>query len=287
MFMITKETIFFINVRRGYMLSPFNEGKVSSKTVLFTSIPQQYRNPTRLREVLGGAFAQIWMAKDCKDLTEKVEERDTIAIQLENAEIKLIKAANDRRLKWEKKVAKAERKGKPIPERTGVNTQTRNVSEWMKAKDRPTHRPGKMPFGGEKVDTIAMCREKLQTLNEQIETLKKYIADTESRQIPAAFVAFLTQFHANEARRVWSARNHPKLDPRALGVTPKEIIWENLEIDRTGRICRVFATAIFLTAMIIFWAIPVAVIGAISNINYLTASECFHNFIAVSLLILR
>jgi hypothetical protein len=37
---------------------------------------------------------------------------------------------------------------------------------------------------------------------------------------------------------------------------------------------RKFGTSTFLTLMIIFWAIPVAVVGAISNINYLTDSEC-------------
>ncbi|KAB8300817.1 hypothetical protein EYC80_002745 [Monilinia laxa] len=245
------------------MLSPFNEGKISSRTVLFTSISEEYMNPMRLGEVLGGAFDRIWMVKDCKELTKKVEERDAIAIKLENAEIKLITAANDRRLKWEKKVAKAERKGNPIPERRGVDTQTRNISEWMKAKDRPTHRPGKIPFEGEKVDTI--------------ETQKQAIAGNEWRQIPAAFVEFRTQFHANESRRVWSARN--QLEPRAIGVAPKEIIWENLEIKRNERVLRVFATGTFLTAMIIFWTVPVAVIGAISNINYLTAKVPFLSFI--------
>ncbi|RAL65535.1 hypothetical protein DID88_001100 [Monilinia fructigena] len=277
MFMITKETIFFINLRQNYMLSPFNEGKISSRTVLFTSIPEEYMDPMRLGEVLGGVFDWIWMVKDCKELTDKVEERDAIAIKLENAEIKLIKAVNDRRLKWEKKVARAERKGKPVPERRDVDTQTRNISEWMKAKDRPTHRSGKVPFGGEKVDTIGRCREKLQTLNEQIETQKQAIAGEEWRQIPAAFVEFRTQFHANKSCRVWSARN--KMEPRAIGVAPKEIIWENLEIKRNERALRVFATATFLTAMIIFWAVPVAVIGAISNINYLTAKVPFLSFI--------
>ncbi|QSZ31910.1 hypothetical protein DSL72_001479 [Monilinia vaccinii-corymbosi] len=273
-FMITRETIFCINVRHNYMIAPVNAGKISSKTVLFTFIPEQYMVGAAFREVLGeNNVTRVWMAKDCEELTKKVEERDANAIKLENAEIKLIKAAIDRRLKWAKKIANAERKRKPRPERSRTDVETALASEWMKRKDRPTHRIGRMPLTGEKVDTIEWCRDELRRLLKEIETRQNAICDDQAdgMRIPAAFVEFENQAKANRAYQAWSARKHPKLHPRAIAVTPNEIIWENLGISRTQRILRVIATATFLTAMIIFWAIPIAVVGSISNINYLTA----------------
>lgn len=281
MFMITKETIFFINVRHNYMLAPFNALKISSKTVLFTFIPQEYMNETALRDVLGGeeVVTRIWMAKDCKDLTEKVEERDKDALKLENAEIKLIKAANDRRLKWEKKSIKAQKKGKRMSARKHADTEANLVSEWMKTKDRPMHRLGKIPLIGKKVDTIRWCRDELQRLIPEVERDQETVAGNKDATLPVAFVEFRTQREADAAYRRLSAKKSPKLDPRAIAVTPQEVIWKNLKIKKTQRRLRVIATATFLTLMIIFWAIPVAVVGAISNINYLTAKVPFLSFI--------
>ncbi|KAF7924907.1 hypothetical protein EAE99_006384 [Botrytis elliptica] len=280
-FMITKETMFFINVRHNYMLAPFNASRISSKTVLFTFIPQEHLSEPALKEALGGdaVVARIWMAKDCEKLTEKVEERDTDAMKLENAEIKLIKAANDRRLKWEKKWAKAEKKGKPKPARKNVDTEAGLVSEWMKKTDRPSHRLGKIPLIGKKVDTIDWSRNELQKLIPEIEKDQETVVGQNGTSLPAAFVEFRSQFEANYAFQRFSAKNPTKLDPRAIAVKPQEVIWKNLKIKKTQRKMRVIATATFLTAMIIFWSIPVAVVGAISNINYLTEKVPFLSFI--------
>jgi hypothetical protein len=59
------------------------------------------------------------------------------------------------------------------------------------------------------------------------------------------------------------------MNPRAISVTPGEVVWKNLKIKKTERRGRKIAATTFITLMIIFWAIPVAVVGAISNINYL------------------
>lgn len=275
MFMITKETIYFINVRHNFMLTQFNAAKLSSKTVLFTFIPEEYMNEPELKRELGGdaAVARIWLAKDCKELAEKVEERDTDSMKLEDAEIKIIKAANDRRIKWEKRWAKADKKGKPKPTRRNVDTEAGLTSEWMKTKDRPTHSSSKIPLMGKKLDTIIWARDELQRLIPEVEKDQKSIAGTGGTKIPAAFVEFRSQRAAEAAYKHLSAKRPPKLDPRAIAVTPKEIIWKNLGIKKTERRGRILATATFLTLMIIFWSIPVAVVGAISNINYLTESK--------------
>lgn len=59
------------------------------------------------------------------------------------------------------------------------------------------------------------------------------------------------------------------MSPRYIGVNPKELVWKSLKISWWQRVIRRIAVLAFVTALIIFWAIPVAFVGLISNINYL------------------
>jgi len=66
---------------------------------------------------------------------------------------------------------------------------------------------------------------------------------------------------------------------RTLAPKPVEIIWGNMRISYLERIGRFAATTGFVITLIIFWAIPVAFVGSISNINYLTDKVTFLKFI--------
>lgn len=67
--------------------------------------------------------------------------------------------------------------------------------------------------------------------------------------------------------------------PRYIGLDPTQVIWANLRIKWWERIIRQSATTAFVCAMIIFWAIPTAFVGAISNINFLIQTLPFLSFI--------
>jgi len=67
--------------------------------------------------------------------------------------------------------------------------------------------------------------------------------------------------------------------PRYIGITPDEIIWSNLKLQWWERLVKVATTTAAVSALVIFWSIPVAVVGAISNINYLTEKVHFLSFI--------
>lgn len=76
------------------------------------------------------------------------------------------------------------------------------------------------------------------------------------------------------------AHNLPlHMAPRYIGLEPTQVIWSNLRIKWWERIIRHSATIAFVVALIIFWAIPTAVVGAISNINFLTNKVKFLQFI--------
>lgn len=278
MYIITRETIYFINLRHAYLLSPFNAARISSRIVLFTDVPVEYLNQEKLHGLFGATIVRTWLATDCKDLTDKVEERDKDAYKLEGAEIKLLQSANKRRIKQEKKAVKKGGKVKPTADNGDAEVAIAG-SQFMKPKDRPTHRLGKIPLIGKKVDTIDWTRSELKRLAPEVTKDQTAHLKYEGKLLPAVFVEFINQQAAQAAFRRMSPKKAPKMNPRTIDSTPGEIIWKNLRIKKTERLGRKFATNTFLTLMIIFWAIPVAVVGAISNINYLTDKVPFLGFI--------
>ena len=214
-----------------------------------------------------------WLAPDCKDLTDKVEERDEDAMKLEGAEIKLVQTANKRRLKLEKK---NDSRKDAAPAADGADAEVAVPGgRFMKDKDRPTHRLGKIPLIGKKVDTIEWTRSELGRLVPEVEKEQAVKQKFDGKLLPAVFVEFHTQQAAEAAFRRMTPRKEPKMNPRAVGATPNEVIWGNLRISKTQRMLRQIATTTFISLMIIFWSIPVAVIGAISQINYLTDSTYY------------
>jgi hypothetical protein len=281
MFVITRETIYFINLRNAYLLSPFNAAKISSRTVLFTDVPTEYLKIEKLQQLFGVAFIRAWLATDCSDLRDEVDNRDKAAMKLEGAEIKLSRSAVQRKLKWEKKAAKGKMKGKKGPTHNIADEEEASLaSNFQKKKDRPTHRLGKIPLIGKKVDTINWARDELRTLIPKVEMEQAKHRRGEGKLLPAVFVEFCTQQAAQAAYRKITPRKAPCMNPRAISVTPSEVVWKNLRIKKTERMGRKLATRTFLTLMIIFWSIPVAVVGAISNINYLQEKVPFLHFIS-------
>ncbi|KAH7408051.1 hypothetical protein BKA64DRAFT_640965 [Cadophora sp. MPI-SDFR-AT-0126] len=277
MYIITRETIYFINIRQTYLLAPFNAARMSSRTVLFTDVPEAYRNQEKLAALFGGAMKRSWLATDCKDLTDKVEERDKDAMKLENAEIKLVQTANKRRLKWEKK---NDKRKDAAPASDGAHAEVGLPgARFMKDKDRPKHRTGKIPLIGRKVDTIEWTRSELRRLVPEVQKAQMAQQKFDGKLLPAVFVEFHTQQAAEAAYRRMTPRKEPKMNPRAISTAPSQIIWKNLKISKMQRMLRQIVTTTFIVLMIVFWAIPVAVVGAISNINYLTDKVPFLSFI--------
>ena len=50
-FMITRENIYFINLRQAFFLSPLYAARISSKTVLFTAVPDDYLSEAKIRRM--------------------------------------------------------------------------------------------------------------------------------------------------------------------------------------------------------------------------------------------
>ncbi|KIX08416.1 uncharacterized protein Z518_03072 [Rhinocladiella mackenziei CBS 650.93] len=276
-FLITREMIYYINLRQAYLLSPLYASRISSRTVLFQAVPEEYANEAKIRHMFGEELKNIWIASDAKELEDMVDERYKNCIKLEAAETKLIKLANDARLKSLKgKKPDTEQPAAHYDEEYGSESGSA-AARWVGPKDRPTHR---LKFLiGNKVDTINYCREEIARLNPLIEAEQNKYRSGDSKPKNAVFVEFWKQTQAQSAFQMVAHHQPLHMSPRVIGLSPEEIVWSNMGITwRTLTVRNIFSLA-FVTAMIVFWSIPVAVVGSISQISYLTEVVPFLSFI--------
>ncbi|KAL4887752.1 hypothetical protein BDV59DRAFT_14491 [Aspergillus ambiguus] len=279
-FTITRESIFYINLRQAYALSPAYASRLSSRTVLFTAVTENYLSRDKIRQMFGPSKVKnVWVATDTSKLEEKVKERDDAAMKLEAAETKLIVLANKARLKALKKQGNVE-DGPIAPENLGdvPDDESGSVAaRWVKPSDRPTHR---LKFLiGKKVDTINWARSEIERLTPEIEELQAKHRAGDAKLVSSVFVEFYQQADAQSAFQS-VAHNLPlHMAPRYIGLEPTQVIWSNLRIKWWERIIRYSVTIGFVVALIVFWAIPTAVVGAISNINFITDKVPFLRFI--------
>ena len=261
LYMITRESIYYINLRQAYLLSPFYTSRISSRTVLFNSVPDDYMDKEKLRAMLGSQVRRIWFATDTKELEDKVEERDKAAMKLEGAETKLIQTANDARLK-------AEGKGESSSSGRAEEGMASAASRYIQPKDRPTHKT--KPLIGKKVDTIDWCRSELSRLIPEVDRMQADQRADRVKKLNSVFVEFETLSEAQAAYQSLTHHQVLQMAPRFTGMSPAEVIWSNLKIKWWERGVRYILTQAACVTLVIFWSIPVAFVGAISNFNYIT-----------------
>ncbi|KAM7217691.1 DUF221 domain containing protein [Rhypophila decipiens] len=267
MYMIMRECIFFINLRQAFLMSPFYANRISSRTVLFTSVPTVYLDEAKLRKVFGPTVRNIWITSNTKELDETIKERDKVAFRLEKAEVKLIKLANKERQKALKNGGQAEDPEHPLP--VGDTESGSIAARWVPNKKRPTHKLGPLGLLGKKVDTINWCRQELERLIPAAEDTQARYRAGSYKKTPSVFIEFKSQAEAEGAAQILAHHQGLHMTPKYVGIRPSEVVWSALAIPWWQRVLRRYAVYAFIAAMIIFWAIPVAVVGAISNVNEL------------------
>ncbi|KAI4161347.1 MAG: hypothetical protein LQ342_004899 [Letrouitia transgressa] len=264
-YMVARESIYYVNLRQAYLLSPLYASRMSSRTVLFTSVPTEYLNEGILRRMFGKHVKNLWIANDCKEIEELVEERDKVAMKLEVAETKLIKLATANRLKSMKR---GRGQGGAVDTTDDTNGESGSfAAKWVPTKKRPTHRL--KPIIGKKVDTINWCRSELERLIPKIDALQESYRAGNAKFIPSVFIEFYTQSEAQSAFQSLAHHHALHMSPRFIGVNPEEVIWKNLKINWASRVIRNILTISFVVLLIIFWSIPVGFVGILSNIKSL------------------
>lgn len=261
-FLIYRELVYYTTFRHVLQTTPFYDSLLSSRTLLLTEVPSTLLQEPELRSYFPTA-TNLWYARDYKELEKKVEERTKLSNKYEGTLNKVINKA----VKLRNKLLK---KNKPTPEPAD------DLNKYLKdGKKRPTH---KLKFLiGKKVDTLDYGVERLGELNREIR--KGQLESGANTQIPSVFIEFPTQLELQKAFQAIPYHPELKKAQRFTGLAPDDVIWENLALTKTKRRIKKIIASTVLTLTIIFWCIPVAVVGAISNINMLTDKVPFLKFI--------
>jgi hypothetical protein len=259
MVMITRESVYYINLRQVYLMNPGYAAKLTSRTVLYVSVPDEYLDEARLRETLGPHAVRFWFPANAKELDKMVEERDKAAALLEGAETTLIRAANGERIK---QLAAG---GEPAAD-VEAGAEPASADRWITKKMRPTHRL--KPLIGRKVDSIEWSREEIARLTPLIETEQAKHRAGDAKRYPAVFVEFDSLLEAQSAFQSLTHHQPLRMAPRYTGIHPLDVIWGNLKISGWERFIRRTLTISAVVVTVIYWCVPVAFIGTISNINY-------------------
>ncbi|KAJ1033108.1 hypothetical protein NDA16_000386 [Ustilago loliicola] len=256
----------FVKLRQDFLVSPQHAASAQARTVLITGIPNELLSEKKLRAMysqLPGGVAKIWLNRNLKELPDLYDEREKWCNKLESAETSLIKTA----YKLVKK-GKAQDASGSLPD-ADVEINAEVADQYVPKKKRPTHKLGKVPCMGEKVDTIHWCREEIARLNKEIEKKRSEVAVDYKNYPPqsSAFILFNTQIAAHMAVKSHAHHQPYRMTNRYVEAHPDDVVWANMNMNPYERKIRTAIGWVITIALIIFWAVPVAFVGIISNIK--------------------
>lgn len=254
MFLIGREMLYLGKVRQAYLLSTWNASRISQRTVLFTDIPDEDLSLDRLHSRFTRA-AQIWLVPDVSDVETDVNELQKTMLNLEKSEIKLIQKVGKERKKQGEKATSTD------------------------ALLRPKHRTKFLI--GDKVDSVGYYRKELTDLLPKVRSLQRKHLAGKAKLASAGFIEFDTMAAAEAAFSDHQQHRPSHHSSRQMGVLPGEVIWKNLGMSAKNRMLRHALATIAICVLIIFWSIPVTIVGVISNVNYLTENVPFLDFINI------
>lgn len=246
LFVVYRELMYFNSLRQAVLSSPRYASKLSSRTVLFQTVPGEYLNEQEFGKLFEGV-KNIWIARTQGDLPKKVEEREKLAMTLESTEIAFLK-----------KCLKQLKKNK--------DGQLDIHSLVTDKKLRPTHRTTR--FIGKKVDSIDYLKEEIKKLDDEVKELQSCHED--EKTLNSIFIEFESQYQAQIALQIRAYHAPLYMSPAYVGIEPKNVVWFNLRLFWWERMVRELGSVGAIIALVILWAIPVAFVGMISNITYLT-----------------
>lgn len=252
MFTVARERLWLIGMRQAWNLAKPNAKRLSSRTVLYLAAPTAALDESNMQRFFGEDAVRIWPVTKGDKLVSLVSERNSRVEKLESAEMSYILNIN-----------------KEVRNGHNANIKYEQLPKQMKKSLRPTHKP-KAPVVGKEVDSISYYRDQIKEKEDEIVKARESNESTGSLGGAAAvFVEFRTQPAAQRAYQQIASADILSLTPRFVGTKPDEVVWANLVLPPARRISQSGFALSLVIATIIFWSIPVSLVGAISNIQYL------------------
>lgn len=250
-FVIYRELFFYNSMRCAVLSLPKFAKQLSLRTVLFQNVPDSLIDEKQFFKLFEGV-KRIYITRNARKLEHLVKERAALINRLEIAENKLLKKAVKAKLK-------AEKKGEHIE-------PSDEISAYVPENKRPRHRTGGL--FSKKTDTIRYCQEEIPKVHAKVRSLQKKYRTFKPKN--SVFVEFDNQYYAQLAYQATVHHNPLRMSPAFTGLAPADIKWNNMRLFWWERITRRAIAFSAIIALIILWAIPVAFVGVISNITYLT-----------------
>ncbi|KAF5701493.1 RSN1 [Fusarium mundagurra] len=241
MYAIMREFFFYINLRQAFVSTPQFAKRLSSQTVLFTSVPKECLNEDCIRSIFPSS-ARIWIAGDTTELDRITQARDSVAMRFEKGETEWIRQCNKERIKFK---MKRDNEARRTTSSASDSESENPVTGYRYQDKRPTHRISPLGLIGEK---------------------DKWLAG-EYEKHTAFFVEFSTQYDAQVAFLTAAHHLPLQISPRFIGIKSNEVIWKNLNYSWwqvTIRRCVIYA---IITSLVVFWAVPVTVVSIITQLN--------------------
>ncbi|KAG7828848.1 hypothetical protein KL920_003344 [Ogataea angusta] len=261
---IYKELIYYTSFRHALQTTPLYSSLISSKTLFIDNVPDSMLDEDTLHRLFPAAV-NVWYTRDTKELQDLVKKRTKLSGKLENSIVKVVGKAIKLR-------AKAEKKNKPVPE------PANEITSYIPEKKLPTYKDSWIPFIGKKKSLFTTGIDEVGDYNKKInEEQLKYPDGFE--KTGSVFIEFANHLELQRAYQGVPYSKELKYSRRFTSIGPDDVVWENSGLTAKVRAGKRSIAITILTLTIIFWAIPVAVVGAISNINYLTEKVHFLRFI--------
>lgn len=264
MFVVARERMWLIGLRQAWYLSKANASRLSSRTVLYLDPPKDVSSSSEAQDNFGDDARTQWIVNTTKSIDDLVEARDAKTMKLEYAEVAFIRQAT-------KKIAKSSEGEHRTPDSTQPSVES------ARPRERPYY------VAGTATDLIDRLRGDVQEAAEKVDDKRQsYHAQDSNRHGRSAIVVeYSDQLAAQRAYRGESKLHIPVppnlvIKSRLIGVVPNEIIWRNLAMPQAERLSKKSVANVVIAALIIFWSVPTAIVGTISNLNYLATFDGLH-----------
>ena len=302
LYLLWREYNHFVEIRQAWLQSPNHLGLARTRTIAISSVPTDINSGTGIRELAGtvgrltgtsgprlnnmevgnnyepetGGVRSVWLTRKVKDLEKVWQDRDKECARLEGGVGKLVKLGNknERKGKTPEKQGKCARSwrdrdsadediGKLDTERGGAEM----VDRFVLPKKRPTWKQGLLGLIGKKM-TLDTSPAYIAEHNAQISEMRGN--ENSYPQGDVAFVRFASQAEAHSfARLVPSIDKKYRIVNTHIELIPEDIQWSNISMSAAQRKIRTILSWALTIFLIIIWAIPVAFVGLVSNVDTL------------------
>lgn len=265
--LFTYELHVYVDKRQQHLTKPSHQMRATATTILIKYVPEHLRSEAAIKKLFGGLgkVKNVWFTRDYSKLTSLLAVQKKKYRQLEELQTR--------------RVLKAEQNFKKLPD--GDPEDTSSYIPKSTSVRAPIGRflglDLKIPFCGSKLDAIDSLCEEIERLTREIVEMKSQTSSFDT--MPTCMIQFSTQLDAHVACQSLSYHDPNFMDTRLIETDHRDIIWSNMRgsfYEEKARFA--VATAINL-ALIIGWAIPVSVVGLISQISYLTNLLPFLSFL--------